>query len=136
MNNFDPIVQGALEIGQSLALKSKNSEFGHYHLFWGLISHPESISSKAFKDNKKELKKILASLPTLSTQSTELRPSSELSRWLTHSSSHAIQEGRKEVSERDLLKFMPEILKELNLDYSKIKDIQDNEESEVPHFLR
>ena len=49
MNKFDSIVEGSIAIAQSEALKRKNSELTPEHLMFGLISNPQSFSSRSLK---------------------------------------------------------------------------------------
>ncbi|MBH47855.1 MAG: ATP-dependent chaperone ClpB [Halobacteriovorax sp.] len=135
MNKFDSIVAGALDIAQTEALKRKNSELFPIHLLWGLISNPQSFSARAFKTYKADLKKLLDQLPTIGKSSADqLRPSSKFSEWLTYASSHAIQAGRQEVSEQDLLRFLTQIIPEFQFDPNILNQAHDSEE-EVPSFL-
>ncbi len=133
MNKFDSIVQGALEIAQTEALNRKNSELDAEHLLWGLIQNPASYSSRAFKAQKEQVSAKLKSLPTVGNAPTldGLRPTARLSEWLTRASSHGLQAGRQEVAEKDLLRFLPQIFKDIPLDLSQLKDDQE----EVPDFL-
>tara|TARA_R110000868_G_scaffold61524_5_gene187004 strand:- start:3662 stop:6028 length:2367 start_codon:yes stop_codon:yes gene_type:complete len=135
MNKFDSIVAGALDIAQTEALKRKNSELFPIHLLWGLISNPQSFSARALKTYKADLKKLLDQLPTIGKSSADqLRPSSKFSEWLTYASSHAIQAGRQEVSESDLLRFLTQIIPEFKFDPNILNEAHDSEE-EVPSFL-
>src|SRR5690606_38777602 len=136
MNKFDSIVAGALDIAQTEALKRKNSELHTVHLLWGLISNPQSFSSRAFKSHKKDVTKMLDQLPTVSgaIDANNLRPSGKFSEWLTYSSSHAIQAGRQEISEQDLLRFLTQVMPEFKFDPTILNEAHDAEE-EVPSFL-
>lgn len=133
MNKFDSIVQGSLEIAQTEALNRKNSELDAEHLLWGLIQNPASFSSRAFKQQKEQILAKLKSLPVVGTAPTldSLRPTARLSEWLTRASSHGLQAGRQEVAEKDLLRFLPQIFKDIPLDLSELKEDQE----EVPDFL-
>jgi ATP-dependent Clp protease ATP-binding subunit ClpB len=135
MNKFHPIVAGALEIGQSFALKSKHQYISPYHLLWGLLNNPSSYCARELKHYKDQIKFKLKEQPTLSTAVPidQLRPDQGLSEWLTHASGFAIQSGREEVGEKDLLRFMPQVLPELEIDPRDFADTE--EESEVPSFL-
>jgi ATP-dependent Clp protease ATP-binding subunit ClpB len=137
MGQYHSTIQGALEIAQSKAFSLKHNELTPLHLLWGLTNHPESVCSKAFKANKKEIEEELNRLPKLGEKVSELRPSPAFNRWLTEASALAIQEGRKEVLEKDLLKFMPELFKNLKLNYEALKSAQNQngDELEVPTFL-
>lgn len=135
MNKFDTIVTGSLEIAQAEVLKRKNSEISQYHLLHGLIANPASFCSRALKDQKKILKGYLEKLPIVTNIDTEnVRPSSKLSQWLTYASSHAVTDGRSEVSEKDLIRFITQIFPELNIDPNIFSDSQEDK-TEVPSFL-
>jgi len=135
MNKFDSIVAGALDIAQAEVQKRKHSSLDAGHLLYGLMSNPSSFVSRELKKHKKDIETLLNKLPVVSkpVDLTELRPSANFSKWMTHASSNAIQAGRQEVTETDLLKFMPQIFPELNIDYSSLNS--EDEESEVPAFL-
>jgi ATP-dependent Clp protease ATP-binding subunit ClpB len=137
MNKFDTIVQGSLELAQTQALNSKNTELAAEHLLLGLIQNPSSFSYKALKKHKKEIDRLVQGLPTASkpVDLENLRPSSKLSEWLTRASSHAIQDSRQEVAEKDLLRFLPQIFPQLEIDYESLNAEQEDEEQEVPNFL-
>lgn len=136
MNKFDSIVTGALDVAQSEAIKRKNPELDALHLLYGLISNPSSFCSRALKKYKKEITQKLDGLATVSNISMDsLRPSAKFSEWLTLASGHAVQNGRAEVSEKELIKFMPQILTNLSIDYSNLSLEADSEEEEVPTFL-
>lgn len=137
MNKFDSIVQGALELAQTQALNAKNTELAAEHLLWGLIQNPASFSHRALKKHSKEIEKLLSALPTASkaVELENLRPNSKFSEWLTRASSHAIQDSRQEVAEKDLLRFLPQIFPQLEIDYEKLDAQQNEQEEEVPNFL-
>ena len=134
MHQFDTIVAGALDIAQSTALKKKNSQLEPVHLLWGLVTHPSSYCARALKKHKAEIESLLNKLPTVSKMTMEeLRPSGKFSEWVTNASTNALQRGKQEMSEKDFLKFLPQMFPELPIDYSEFKD--DNEEEEIPSFL-
>src|SRR6188508_1636942 len=110
MNKFDQVVLGALDIAQSDALKRKNTELFPEHLLLGLILNKSSYASKAMKDNVKEVEGLLNNLPrTTGKVSIEnLRSSSKFQEWITLASGDSVQNGKTEVSEKNLLKFMPQ----------------------------
>ncbi len=136
MNKFDQVVSGALEIAQSKALELAHTELTQYHLLWGLISNPSSYASKAFKKYKTLVKDKLSTLPIAGTAPSidQIRPNTKLSEWLTLASSEALQNGKNEVSERELLKVSPKILSDLDLDFSALSE-DAPEEVEVPSFI-
>ncbi len=135
MHKFDSIVLGSLDIAQSEAIKRSHTELTPEHLFWGLLSHKSSYVSRALKEYKKEVEKLLEKLPQSTTKIDleNIKPSSRFSSWLTQASGQSAQAGRAEVGERDLVKFLPEFFPQLKIDYSKLSE--DEEESEVPAFL-
>lgn len=135
MNKFDQVVLGALDIAQSEALKRKNTELAPEHLLLGLILNKSSYASKAMKDNLKEVEGMLNSLPRTTGQLSidNIRTSPKLQEWITLASGDSVQQGKQEVSERHLLKFLPQIFPNLKVDYQKFADPA--EEQEVPGFL-
>ncbi|MFT5658678.1 MAG: ATP-dependent Clp protease ATP-binding subunit ClpB [Gammaproteobacteria bacterium] len=137
MNNFDSVVTGAIDIAQNEALERKNTELSQYHLIWGLVSNPSSYCSKALKAYKKELKKLLDALPVSSNkiQLDQIRANSRFSEWMTKASARAIQSGRKEIEESDLIRYMPEILPDLPVDWNAFQTAGLEEEHEAPDFL-
>lgn len=137
MNKFDSIVQGALELAQTQALNFKNTELSAEHLLLGLIQNPASFSHRGLKKHKKEVEALVEKLPQAAkpVEMENLRPNSKFSEWLTRASSHAIQDSRQEVAEKDLLRFLPQIFPELNIDYENLNAEDADEELEVPNFL-
>ncbi|MBL7664359.1 MAG: AAA family ATPase [Bacteriovoracaceae bacterium] len=135
MNKFDSVVLGSLDIGQSEALKRKNSELMPEHLLWGLVANKASYVSKTLKDKKNEIKILLDKLPTIKGEVSleQLRPSTKLSQWLTQAGGHAAEAGRDEVGERDLVGFLPQFFPQLKIDYSKFSETP--EDNEIPSFL-
>ncbi len=135
MNKFDSIVTGSLDIAQSEALKRKNTSLSAAHLFWGLLTNPQSYSKRELKKYKNDVSKLLDGLSTASNSipMDQLRPDGKLSEWLTFASSDAVQNGRDSVTEKDLLKYLPKIFPDLDIDYANFSDTE--EDSEVPSFL-
>ncbi len=135
MNNFDQVVLGSLDIAQSEALKRKNTELSPEHLLYGLITNKSSYASKAMKDNLKEIEGLLSGLPktTGSVSIENIRTSPKLQEWITLASGDAVQQGKQEVSEKHLLKFLPQFFPNLKVDYAKFSDPA--EDVEVPSFL-
>jgi ATP-dependent Clp protease ATP-binding subunit ClpB len=139
MNKFDSIVEGSISIAQSEALKAKHTEIFPEHLVLGLINNPQSFCSRALKKYKKDLDKLLELLPTTKNkmEMDQLRASSKLSEWLTYASSHAIQNGKSEIREVDLVKYLPQILPNFKIDYNDLKT--ENADGvgahEMPSFL-
>jgi ATP-dependent Clp protease ATP-binding subunit ClpB len=135
MNKFDQVVLGSLDIAQSEALKRKNTELFPEHLLLGLVLNKSSYASKALKDNLKEVEGLLQSLPRTSGQISidNIRTSSKLQEWITVASGDSVQQGKQEVSEKHLLKFLPQFFPNLKVDYAKFADPA--EDVEVPSFL-
>lgn len=136
MNNFDSVTEGSLSIAQAELQKRKNTELTSAHLLFGLIKNPATFSSKKLKKHLKEVEQLLEQIPTASSKIDiqKVRPDSKLSEWLTFSSSHAIQAGRSDISEKDLLRFLPQIFPELPIDFESFNG-EEEEELEVPSFL-
>lgn len=135
MNKFDSIVTGSLDIAQTEALKRKNTQIHAEHLLFGLISNPQTFSSRVLKNKKSEVQRLLDALPMASEAIAldQLRGDSRFSEWLTFASGQAVQNGNDEVSEKELLKFLPKIFPNLDIDYEKFSN--ESEEEEVPSFL-
>lgn len=135
MNRFDQIVLGALDVAQSEALKKKNPELHPEHLLYGLAMNKSSYASKALAEQVKDIQSMIEALPRSTGQITleSIRPSSKLQEWLTLASGHAVQNGKQEVSEKDLLRFLPQMFPKLKVDYAKFSE--PTEEVEVPSFL-
>jgi len=137
MNKFDSIVEGSLSIAQSEALKRKHSELTPEHLVYGLINNPQTFSSRSLKKYSKELETLLKNIPTTKNklEMEHLKASSKFSEWLTYASSNAIQNGRQEVTETDLLKYLAQMLPEFKIDYNDLKTENAEGVSEKPAFL-
>jgi ATP-dependent Clp protease ATP-binding subunit ClpB len=102
---------------------------------WGLILNKSSYVSKALSENTKEVESLLEKLPKTTSEVNleQVRPSSKLQEWLTLASSEAAQQGKPEVGERHLLKYLPKFFPQLKVDYQKFSE--PTEEIEVPSFL-
>lgn len=137
MNKFDSITEGSLAIAQSEALKRKNTELYPEHLLFGLINNPQSFSHRALKKYSKDLGKLLEVIPSVKSkvEMDQLRASAKLSEWLTFASSNAIQNSRNEISERDLLKYLEQIIPQLKIDYNDLSNTASEDEVEKPSFL-
>ena len=107
MNNFDKVVMGALDIAQSKAMEFKNTELAPLHLLFGLISNPSSYASKSLSDQLSQVEELVSKLPRSSQNLTvdQIRPSANLSSWLTQAGGDAAAKGKQEISEKNLLKF-------------------------------
>ena len=137
MNKFDTITEGSLAIAQSEALKRKNTEIHPEHLLFGLINNPQSFSHRALKKYLKDLGKLIEGIPSVKSkvEMDQLRASAKLSEWLTFASSNAIQNSRNEISERDLLKYLEQIIPQLKIDYNDLSSTASEDEVEKPSFL-
>lgn len=137
MNKFDLIVEGSISIAQSEAHKRKNSEIFPEHLMLGLIQNPQSYSSRALKKYIKDLEKIIETLPTTKEKLAidNIRASSKLSEWLTYASSNSIQSGNGEIRERDLVKYLPQILPHFKIDYTVLNAENADDVLAMPNFL-
>jgi ATP-dependent Clp protease ATP-binding subunit ClpB len=135
MNKFDQVVLGSLDIAQSEALKRKNTELSAEHLLLGLILNRSSYASKAMKDNQAEVEGMLQTLAKTTGQVTieSLKTSPKLQEWITLASGDSAQQGKAEVAEKHLLKFLPQIFPKLKIDYQKFAEPA--EDVEVPSFL-
>ncbi|MDZ4727755.1 MAG: AAA family ATPase [Leptospira sp.] len=135
MKQFDTTVQGALDIAQTDAIRRKNTEISPLHLFYGLMSHPSSFTSQNLSKYKVRVDEALAKLPKSVTEVSfeNLRTSGKLSQWITMASSRAAENAREEIKEADLLKFLPNILPELKIDYNDL-NVKETDE-EIPDFL-
>lgn len=135
MNNFDKIVTGSLDIAQSKAIENKNTELAPAHLLYGLISNPSSFASKKLKEHMGQVEELVSLLPKASQNldASQIRPSAALGSWLTQAGGHAAQSGKQEVSEKNLLRFLPQYFPNLPIDFSLFNT--EEEETEVPGFL-
>lgn len=137
MNKFDTIVEGSIAIAQSEAHKRKNTEIYPEHLMLGLINNPSSYSSRLLKKYVSDLEKLIGILPTSKDKVSidQIRANSKLSEWLTYASSNAIQSGNGEIRERDLIKYLPQVLPNFKVDYSVLNPENAEENIEKPSFL-
>lgn len=135
MKNFDSVVSGSLDIAQTEAIKRKNTELSAEHLLWGLISNPSSFASKSLSKYKIQAEEFLQKLPQAQAaiQFENLRSASNLSQWLTMASGRAVEAGRQDVNEGDLLRFLPQILPKFKFDPNDLNLKEDQEEK--PDFL-
>ncbi|GBF49903.1 endopeptidase Clp ATP-dependent proteolytic subunit [Leptospira ryugenii] len=135
MKQFDSTVQGALDIAQTDAIRRKNPEISPLHLFLGLLSHPSSFSARALAKYRGSVDTLLSKLPRSTTDISfeNLRTSGKLGQWITMASGRAAENGREEIKESDLLRYLPDILPELKVN---IDDLQVKEtDQEIPDFL-
>ncbi len=135
MSQFNDIVAGSLDIAQTEAMNRRTPSLEPVHLLHGLLTNPSSKSHKLMKPIKAKIDKLLQELPVLDKKNfnpSSIKPSPQFSRWITLSSSRAIQSGRQEIEEDDLLNFLPEFFP--SLDLSSLATGSD-EEAEAPVFL-
>ena len=140
MHQFDPVVSGSLDIARAEALERRHPELAPEHLFLGLLKNPDSYASRELKSCLPRLEALLERLPTLKTGGdTELAASPGLQNWLSYAFGRCQQEGRKEASESDLLRFLPRLLPTLELgkeDLQKLSNVQNGTNAGgPPEFL-
>ena len=137
MNKFDSITEGSISIAQSEVLKRKHTEIFPEHVIFGLMNNPQTYSSRALKKYTKDLEKLLDLLPAVKTKMEidQLRASAKVSEWLTYASSHAIQNGRNEITETDLLKYLSQIAPQFKIDYNDLNTENADGVLEMPTFL-
>ncbi len=133
MYKFDEIVFGSFNLAQKIAFDNKNNEIYAEHLLLGLIKNKSTYSSRKLKKYKNELLDKISVLPTLENDLNleDLRPSRNLTEWLSFANANSIENSRNEILEKDLLKFLPKIFPQLDIDFLNLN----NEEEEVPTFL-
>ena len=136
MKQYNETVSGALDIAQTEAIKRKNSELDPIHLFYGLVSSPQAYSSRALANYKSKAIEILDKLPKIQGELSfdQLRPSSKLGQWLTMASGRATEQGRAEMSEGDLLRFVNNILPQLKINPNDLS-LENDGENIAPDFL-
>lgn len=137
MQQFDKIVMGSLDIAQAKAMEKRNNELAPAHLLYGLISNPSSYCSRKLKEVLGRVEELINLLPTIGQDLTpdKIRPSGQFSSWLTQAGSNATQRGKAEITEKDLIKFMPNIFPNLDINYADFLDKENDEENETPSFL-
>lgn len=135
MYQFDQIVQGALSIAQKEAVEGKSAELYPEHLLLGLILNKSSFVSRALKKYEQTIRTEINKRPTVKQEIgvDQMKTSTSLMKWLTMANAHMAEQGRAEIGEKDLVKFLPQIFTNLSIDYSALSD-QDSQ-SEVPDFL-
>ncbi|MCW7482377.1 ATP-dependent Clp protease ATP-binding subunit [Leptospira kanakyensis] len=135
MKQYDSNVQGALDIAQTEAMRRQNTEITPYHLVWGFMTLPTSVSGKTLIKYKSTVDEFLKKQARASGEIPfeSLRTSPKLAQWFTMASSRAAENGREELKEADFLKFLPQVLPELKINY---EDLQVKEtDEEIPNFL-
>lgn len=135
MHNFNSVVLGSLDIAQSKAFELKNTELSSAHLLFGLITNKGTYSSKSLKDILPRVDEILLNKAKSSSELdiNQIRPDGSFSNWVTLAGANSAKESRSEITEKDLIKFLPQIFPNLDIDYSALA--LDEEEGEVPSFL-
>jgi len=136
MYNFDDIVTGAFSIAQSEVIERKNSELDALHLLFGLISNKSSYSYNNLNNYKIKILEEIDKLPTLDREIEldSLRSTSRLQKWLALANSNSVKESRKNIIEKDLLKTLPKVLPEIEIDFNFLSISEDND-NKVPDFL-
>ena len=136
MNQFDTIVEGAFSIACAEACKRKNTQLSPWHLLWGLLKNPASFCSRELKKYQANISQKLDACPSAgqAIPMDKLAPDGKLHEWLTCASGHATEKNREKVSESDLLRFMPQIFPELDIDYKQFSIIEQSD-NEIPEFL-
>jgi len=134
MYQFDSIIIGSFSIAQSEAQEMKHSELFSEHLLLGLIRNKSSFLSRIFQEEEAKILEVLRKKPSLKEPLSldQLKMSSDLSKWLTYANAEMAKDGRSEISEKDLLKFLTKIFPHISLDFNKL---QDANSQEVPDFL-
>ncbi|MEZ4743199.1 MAG: AAA family ATPase [Bdellovibrionota bacterium] len=136
MSQFDSIVAGALDIAQTEVFNRRNPKIEPVHLLYGLVQHPDTACGKNLKSSKKQIISLMDQLP-ITDKSTfdvaQVKSSSTFSEWITKASSRAIQAGRREIGEGDLLAYIKDFFPDLSIDMGKFD--QSTDEQEVPNFL-
>ncbi len=137
MYRFSEIIQKAFSVAQSEAIIRKNGELSHYHFLLGLIKTPQTVSGRVFKKYLAEIENKIKNFPTLahSLSLEDLRMSIKLQEWITLANAQVIQQSKDEIEEKDLIKEMPKIFSELNIDYKLLSDEFNNKDKEIPDFL-
>ncbi len=132
-HQFDSNLSGSLDIAQTDAIGRRNLQLEPIHLLQGLAKNPHTTSHKALKALKPKIESILAALPVVDKQTYKpdnLRPSPQFAQLITQASADAIQSGRQEISERDILKHLDPFVPGLglnNLMQDKLNEQQENE---------
>ena len=137
MDKFNTIVSGAFNIACAEACKRKNTHLSPWHLLLGLLKNPESFCSRKLKTYDSIISQKLDECPTTgrAIPMDRLKPDSKLQEWLTCASGYAVEKGREEVNESDLLRFMPQIFPEIDIDYNDLENSDAESNNDVPEFL-
>ncbi|MCT4642843.1 MAG: AAA family ATPase, partial [Bacteriovoracaceae bacterium] len=134
MTNFNDIINGSLSIARSFAFEKKNTQIEPSHILYGLVKNPATYLSKVFA---KDIDKIIQDIDTFAKASNieleNIGLSTKSNEWITLASSSATQNGASQITEKDLVKYLAKFFSKLDLDFSKLKD--DHEQNETPSFL-
>jgi ATP-dependent Clp protease ATP-binding subunit ClpB len=135
MYQFDQVVQGSLSIAQKEAVEAKSSELFPEHLLLGLILNKSSYISKVFKKHEGAIRAELSRRPSVKQELSvdQIKTSASLMKWLTMANAQMAEQGRTEIGEKDLVKFLPQIFPNMPMDYSELS--QQGADSDVPEFL-
>lgn len=110
MVQFDPIVNGIVQLAQASALEKKHAQLEPVHLLAAMLEHPKSRLKAQLKSHADEILRLLSQLPILD-KADQVKPSQSLTNWLTLASTTAIKQQRDDISESDLAahlsKFFP-----------------------------
>jgi ATP-dependent Clp protease ATP-binding subunit ClpB len=118
-----------------MLIERQHTELTPYHLFYGLLENPQTFISQKKIKFIADIKKQLNNLPTTKQPISfdQVRPSANLSKWISMANANAIKDQRSEILEKDLLKHITKILPEMNI---KAEDLlSDDKNAEVPDFL-
>lgn len=137
MRQWEALVVESFDIAQAKAMEKRQSELYPEHLLFGFISHPRSLSSKAFKGDCSKVEKALSRYPTVTSplNLSELKTGDKLGEWITKASARGVQGRHSEIREEDFLFFLPEILPQLDLDYEKLKSLGEGEEEKLDFLV-
>ena len=135
MYQFDQVVQGSLSIAQKEAVESKSSELFPEHLLLGLLLNKSSYISKVFKKHEQAIRAELSRKPSVKQELSvdQIKTSASLMKWLTMANAHMAEQGRADIGEKDLVKFLPQMFPHIPMDYSELSQV--GTESDVPDFL-
>ena len=130
MDKFDSIVGDCFHIAQGEALNRKNPELTSGHFLWGMASHPKSVLNSSAERIKNNIQEELEKLPVCRNISQkEIKISRELSECFTLALTRAIQSGREEITQEDILIYLMKHFPHIPFSYEK------KNQNERPSFL-
>ena len=135
MANYHSIIQGSLDIASAQLIEKQHTELTPLHLFYGLLENPQTFISQKKPSFIKEVNEQLNKLPTTKSLISfdQIRPSADLTKWISLASATATKEQRGEILEKDLLLHLGKILSQFKI---KPEDMSaQGEHNEVPDFL-